>query len=94
MSKIFKPSKGSILVVTLVITELFLVLTLGSISLILLEQRLYISKIAKEQALQIAEAGVNYYRWVLYHDHDEYCKGLAPCNTAPYTEGPFQFTAV
>lgn len=64
---------GSMLIVVLVITGLFLVMLLGAISLALLQQKLMIKKIARAQALHIAEAGVNYYRWVLYHDDDEYC---------------------
>jgi len=78
---------GSMLIVVLVTTGLFLVMLLGSISVALLQQKLMIKKIARAQALHIAEAGVNYYRWVLYHDDDEYCNKEA-CQIAP-DYGPY-----
>ena len=75
------------LVISLVATGLFLVMLLGAISLALLQQKLIIKKIARAQALHIAEAGVNYYRWVLYHDNNEYCN-KETCQGAP-DYGPY-----
>ncbi len=88
--------KGSMLVLTLVATGLFLVVTMGSISLILLQQKLNIQKVAKTQALHIAEAGVNYYRWVLYHDGDEYCNKetcIGAPDYGPYGPYPYKDSA-
>ena len=78
---------GSALITVLIITGLFLILTLGAISLVMLQHKLYLKKVAYAQALYIAEAGVNYYRWVLYHNHDEYCNREA-CRPAP-DYGPY-----
>ena len=87
-----KNHRGSLLIIALIITELFLVLGLGMIGLVMLKQKLYKQKIAYTQALNIAEAGVNYYRWVLYHDHDEYCNKevcQGPPDYGPY--GPYEY---
>jgi hypothetical protein len=82
-----KKQKGSMLILTLVTTGLFLVLLMGAITTTLLQQKLNIRKVASAQSLHIAEAGVNYYRWVLYHDHEEYCNKEA-CRPAP-NYGPY-----
>ena len=79
--------KGSMLVVVFVATGLFLMITMGAIGLGILQQKLNIRKVARAQALHIAEAGVNYYRWVLYHDDDDYCNSEA-CVGAP-DHGPY-----
>ncbi len=82
-----KNEKGSMLVLTIVATGLFLTMVLGAVSLALLQQKLNIRKVARAQALHIAEAGVNYYRWLLYHYHDEFCNFEA-CQPAP-DYGPY-----
>lgn len=80
------------LIVVLVATNLFLIMLMGTIGLGLLQQKLNIKKIANTQALHIAEAGVNYYRWVLYHDNEEYCN-KETCITAPNygPYGPYEY---
>lgn len=93
MFNIKNKSTGSMLVLTIIATGLFLVMLMGMISLALIQQKLDIRKVARAQALQIAEAGVNYYRWVLYHDHEEYCNKqtcIGAPNYGPY--GPFAYT--
>lgn len=88
-----KSNSGSMLVITIIITGLFLVMMLGTISLGLLQQKLNISNVAKTQSLHIAEAGINYYRWVLYHNHEDYCNSeacLPGPNYGPY--GPYSYT--
>jgi hypothetical protein len=84
---------GSMLILTIVATGLFLVMVLGAVSLALLQQKLNIHKIARAQALHVAEAGVNYYRWLLYHEHEEFCNNET-CkpgpNYGPY--GPYAYT--
>lgn len=85
--------KGSMLIITIVATSLFLVMLLGAISLGILQQKLNMSNISRTQALHVSEAGVNYYRWVLYHDHDEYCNKeacLPGPDYGPY--GPYEYT--
>jgi len=68
---------GTMLVISLVASVLFLIVLLGSIGLALLQQKLNFQKVASAQAFHVAEAGANYYRWVLYHDNEEYCNGEA-----------------
>jgi len=84
-------SRGSMLILALVLTGLFMAMTMGAIGLALLQQKLNMIKIASNQAVHIAEAGVNYYRWVLYHDPEEYCnKEACRASTTPY--GPYAYT--
>lgn len=61
------------LVVVIVATGIFMMMLMGQIGLAVLQQKLNKANLESAQALHIAEAGVNYYRWVLYHDHEEYC---------------------
>jgi len=83
--------KGSLLILTLVLTALFMAMTMGAIGLSLLQQKLNMTKIASNQAVHIAEAGVNYYRWVLYHDPEEYCnKEACRASSTPY--GPYEYS--
>jgi len=82
---------GSMLIIALVLTALFMAMTMGAIGLSLLQQKLNMTKIASNQAVHIAEAGVNYYRWVLYHDPEEYCnKETCRASTTPY--GPYAYS--
>ena len=91
--KIKQNQLGSMLVIVLVATGLFLIMAMGAIGLGLLQQKLNIRKVARIQALHIAEAGVNYYRWVLYHDPKEYCNKetcVGAPDYGPY--GPYAYT--
>lgn len=92
MLKLNHNQKGTMLVIALVATGLFLVISTGAIGLGILQMKLNQKKVAKMQALHIAEAGVNYYRWVLYHDDDEYCNKetcLGAPDYGPY--GPYVY---
>lgn len=94
--KIKNNINGSMLVLSLVAMSLFLVILMGAISLAILQQKLNIQKVASAQAMHVAEAGVNYYRWVLYHDPDDYCNsgaGEICITTIPYGPyGPYSYT--
>ncbi len=84
---------GSIMIVALVATSLFVTIFFGAIGLAILQQKLNIIKVSQTQALHVAESGVNYYRWVLYHDHEEYCNKeacLPGPDYGPY--GPYPYT--
>ncbi len=84
---------GSILVVAMVAVNLFIVIFFGAIGLAILQHKLNLVKVSQTQALHIAEAGVNYYRWVLYHDSEEYCNKetcLPGPDYGPY--GPYAYT--
>jgi hypothetical protein len=85
-------NKGSILVMSIAATALFLIVMLGSISYALMQNRLNKQNNAKMAALHIAEAGANYYRWVLYHDSKEFCNKetcIGSPNYGPY--GPYEY---
>jgi len=80
--------KGAILIMTLVFTSIFIIIGGGLISLINQQQKLNRIRRAKAQSLHIAEAGINYYRWHLAHDSDDYSDGTGDttCNPCgPYT---------
>lgn len=64
--------KGGILIVVLSATAIFLVVLLGSLSLAVMQIKLYKQKTAQSHAFHIAEAGINNYRWMLYHDEKHY----------------------
>lgn len=84
---------GSMLIVVIVATSIFIMLLSGAISLGLLQGKLNKIKVAQAQALHIAEAGINYYKWVLYHAENDYCNKeeciLGP-NYGPY--GPYDYS--
>ncbi len=65
--------QGFVLLIVLIMISLFLFISMGAISFGVLQQKLNLAKIAEGQALYIAEAGVNYYRWVLYNNPEEPC---------------------
>ncbi len=93
ISELKKNNKGTMLVVVLVAAGLFSVISIGSISLAILQNKLNTKMLIRNQALHVAEAGVNYYRWVLYRDNDEYCNKETCITTAPYGPyGPYDYT--
>ncbi len=67
--------KGYLLMVVLVITSLFVMVAGGLVSLALNQNKLGLKKIAWSRSFQIAEAGINYYKWVLAHDPTDYYNG-------------------
>lgn len=83
-----KKQKGSILIFTVVFTTIFTVILSGLISLVLLQQRVVDRQIASEKALNIAEAGINYYHWHLAHAINDYADGTGAINCNPC--GPYQ----
>ena len=92
LKKSLKDNDGVILVIALVAVGLFSVILLGAIGLGLLQMKLNISKIANAQALHVADAGVNYYRWVLYHSKNDFCNKEA-CKPGPDygPYGPYEY---
>jgi hypothetical protein len=59
--------KGSIVILVLVFGSIFLILISGTVGFIFSQHKAQIKKALKEEAMQIAEAGVNYYKWHLAH---------------------------
>jgi len=84
VKKIFshKPT-GAILILVVVMTGIFVIILSGYLSLIGYQQKLTNIKVAKIQALHIAEAGINYYRWHLAHDPDDFTDGTGS-STGPF----------
>lgn len=85
-------SKGIIITLVLVFGGIFLLLLGGLLGFVLLQHRQSLQKVTYAQALEIAEAGVNYYRWHLAHAPSDFCDGESPgsgnCQASPY--GPFE----
>jgi len=88
--KLKKQQSGFILVLVLVIASLLIVLAGGLSTVGVYRSRLYNQLVAKQQALYVAEAGVNYYRWHLAHAQSDYLDGTGADpggGGAPY--GPY-----
>lgn len=66
---------GSITPAILVIASTFIVAIYGVIFVLSLQFDYSRRQTASESALNIAEAGINYYRWHLAHDPDDYTDG-------------------
>jgi hypothetical protein len=83
--------KGETIVLVLVFGFVFLIILSGITGLVLNQYKLSRQREAYNQALEIAEAGVNYYRWHLAHSPEDFCDGNSPgsenCQSPPY--GPF-----
>jgi len=63
--------KGAITTLTLVFASVFLLIFSGLIGFILIQLKQSQQKVAWNQSLSIAEAGLNYYRWHLAHFPDD-----------------------
>ncbi len=88
----YRPS-GSVLVATLVFSFIFLMLAGGLLGFVNQQRKLSVSRQNQVTALQIAEAGANYYRWHLAHAPTDYADGSGqtgcnPCGpyVHPYTD--------
>lgn len=75
MKKILNKQKGETLILLLIIMFVFSVVVTPLISSIVLRSRVLSSTVSKEQALQIAEAGIVYYQWHLAHFPTDYQDG-------------------
>jgi len=89
-AKIKNNQSGMVLVIAIVITSLFLVAASGLTGISLLQIKLNQQQLAKHQALHLAEAGINYYRWHLAHVQNDFMDGTGTDpggGGAPY--GPY-----
>ncbi len=64
--------QGSVTPAMLVITGSFIIIIYGLLFLLTMQVSFSHRQVAREQALNIAEAGINYYRWQLAHDPTNY----------------------
>ena len=70
-----KTKKGSIIAYLIIIIAVFMMMMLPVVADFMLKLNILPSSINKEQAFQIAEAGINYYQWHLAHFPDDYQDG-------------------
>lgn len=70
-----KNQSGTILMVVIASTTIFLAALIGLVSLAMYEQKLYTQQAAKHEATHMAEAGINYYVWLLAHEELDYYDG-------------------
>lgn len=63
---------GSTLIMIIVFGALFLMSMTALLSLFIIEHRVVQNSVASERAFQIAEAGLNQYRWILAHNPTDY----------------------
>ncbi len=71
--EISKVNKGTITSYVLVFGAIFLLLLAALLGFILLQLRMANQKVSWQQAFQIAEAGINYYRWCLNNEVTQNC---------------------
>lgn len=74
--------RGYLIVLILVFGAVFFTLTTAFVGFIITEYRFQKAKTNRERALQIAEAGLDYYKWRLAHYPDDLMDGTA-------TSGPY-----
>jgi len=85
-------NKGLITTYALVFGAVFLILLAGLLNFILLQLRQSQQRVAWNEALYVAEAGINYYRWHLRHfpndlqDGESWCCDNPPCSIC----GPYE----
>lgn len=80
--KNIKLNRGDVLVVMLFVVFIFSVTMFPIINWAVIESKTIRSGVAREQALQIAEAGINYYQWHLAHFPSDYKDGTGA--SGPY----------
>ena len=83
MFAIFLLRRGYISMLVLVFGAVFTTLMLGLVGFIVVQKKATDSKEAREGALEIAEAGLDYYKWFLAHHPDDMTDGTG--ETGPYT---------
>lgn len=74
--------KGSLVILTLVFGGLFVMLSTSLAGYVLIQKKVQFSKENREKALQVAEAGLEYYKWRLAHFPDDLTDGTG--SAGPY----------
>lgn len=88
--KIFQKQSGFSFLLVIVVTGFFLIFFSGMISLSLVQKKLYTQQVAKQQALHVAEAGVNYYVWRLAHNSQDFFDGHGDPGGINPPYGPYE----
>jgi len=79
---------GGLLLFAMIFGTISLVVIIGGVSSYAIhENKASLHKHNREQAFQIAEAGINYYRWHLAHDKEDFYDGQGATSTGPYVHG-------
>jgi Tfp pilus assembly protein PilX len=82
--KLSSSEDGSILIYAIVMIFIFSLVMLGVLGYAAAELKVVRATVNREQAFQIAEAGVNYYQWHLAHFVTDYWDGNASTTPGPY----------
>jgi fibro-slime domain-containing protein len=83
MFRIFKNNwRGNILILIIAFGWISLAIILGLVSYAISENRASKYKLNREEAVQIAEAGIAYYRWHLAHNNNDFKDGTS--ENGPY----------
>ncbi|MEA2113143.1 MAG: hypothetical protein U9P63_00585, partial [Patescibacteria group bacterium] len=85
--------KGTVIALVLVFGTIFLLMFSSLAGFILLQLKQSKQKVSWKQALVIAEAGINYYRWHLAHAPNDMQDGQAWCCATPPCAacGPYEY---
>lgn len=87
--KVNKKEQGYSLVYLLVIITIFSLMLVPLIDTLVLKAKVVVSAIHREQALQVANAGINYYQWHLAHYPTDYQDGTG--TSGPYVHDYIDF---
>ncbi|MEA2065217.1 MAG: hypothetical protein U9O66_02890 [Patescibacteria group bacterium] len=88
----FKNQSGTMLIALMLIVAVFIAMAGGLASLGVYRNRLYMMQNAEIQAMHIAEAGVNYYRWHLAHEQEDFFDGTGADPDGIPPNGPYEHT--
>ncbi len=91
MKKLVKKNSGYAIVYLIVIIFIFSTMMLPIVNLLVTKMKVITSAVNKEQALQIADAGINYYQWHLAHFPTDYYDGGGATSTGPYVHDYVDF---
>jgi hypothetical protein len=80
-----KKNRGIILVSVIIFSAIAVTVTIGLVNWGAAIVRSVQTVSQREQALQIAEAGIDYYRWHLAHAPNDFYDGTGATTTSPYT---------
>ena len=80
-----KKNRGIILVSVIIFSAIAVTVTIGLVNWGAAIVRSVQTVSQREQALQIAEAGIDYYRWHLAHSPNDFYDGTGATTTSPYT---------
>jgi Tfp pilus assembly protein PilX len=75
---------GSLMILNIIVIFIFSLVMMGVLSYATIQIRLARSTVSREQAFQVAEAGINYYQWHLAHYPTDFWDGNASTTPGPY----------